>query len=200
MVAVRHDRRRQQHAHRQHRCHGGDDSLHADDHGHGTGNRHGRHRRRLLDTATPSNCSGTVAYAWHFGDGTANATIQNPTHTYSAAGTYSWTFSATVAGVSSTKTGSIAVSATSSAAPVITSVRRLSEPFRLQINGDNFAVGVQVFIGADTSPWPAVSRVSQQRLVLSGSTLSSRFPRGVRVTIRVVNPDGRSATTSYTRH
>ncbi len=38
-------------------------------------------------TGTPSGGSGTYSYSWDFGDG-STSTMQNPTHTYSAAGTY----------------------------------------------------------------------------------------------------------------
>lgn len=35
-----------------------------------------------------STTSGTVSYLWRFGDGTPNSTLTNPTHTYTALGTY----------------------------------------------------------------------------------------------------------------
>jgi PKD repeat protein len=57
-------------------------------------------------TATPSNCSGAVTYAWAFGDGTTS-TQQNPTHTYAAAGTFGWTMTASIGGQSCTQGGSI---------------------------------------------------------------------------------------------
>jgi hypothetical protein len=44
-----------------------------------------------------------------------------------------------------------------------------------------------------------VQFVSASRLVLSGENLSRQFPRRTAVTIRIVNSDGRSVTTSYTR-
>jgi gliding motility-associated-like protein len=43
-------------------------------------------------TATPVNnstiASGSMSYAWNFGDGTANASGQNPSHTYAMSGNY----------------------------------------------------------------------------------------------------------------
>ena len=65
-------------------------------------------------SATPSNCSGSVAYSWNFGDGSALSSSQSPSHTYAAAGTFQWTMTATIAGVVSTKTGSIVVSTATS--------------------------------------------------------------------------------------
>ena len=65
-------------------------------------------------SATPSNCTGSVAYSWNFGDGSALSSSQSPSHVYSAAGTFQWTMTATIAGVVSTKTGSIVVSTSTS--------------------------------------------------------------------------------------
>lgn len=85
--------------------------------------------------------------------------------------------------------------------PVITSISKVSgEPFRIRILGANFKAGVVVFIGADASPWPSVKMKDSTRLTLKkGSTLKSRFPKGVAVVLRVVNPDGGQASMSYTR-
>lgn len=49
-------------------------------------------------TATPSGCTGSQSYDWEFGDGSAHASQQNPTHTYTAKGTYTWRVIATMAG------------------------------------------------------------------------------------------------------
>src|SRR4051794_26435056 len=41
-------------------------------------------------TATGADADGdTLTYSWNFGDGTAVSTLQNPSHTYATAGTYS---------------------------------------------------------------------------------------------------------------
>jgi PKD repeat protein len=60
-------------------------------------------------TATPDHCSGPPSYSWTFGDG-GTSSEQNPEHTYTAAGTYSWTLTAAVDGVTCSKGGTIAVS------------------------------------------------------------------------------------------
>jgi PKD repeat protein len=60
-------------------------------------------------TATPSGCTGSPAYAWTFGDG-ATSNLQNPSHAYATAGTFSWSFTVTVDGVPCARTGSILVS------------------------------------------------------------------------------------------
>jgi PKD repeat protein len=149
-------------------------------------------------TATPSNCSGTVAYDWNFGDGTAHATTATASHTYSTFGTFRWTMTASVSGVSSGNTGSISIVAVKAPPPSVTAVTALSNPFRLQIDGANFQQGVHVYIGGSSTAWPDVQYVSASRLVLGGDGLLKQFPRNKTVSIRIVNPDGQSVTTSFT--
>ncbi len=60
--------------------------------------------------ATATGCSGVTSYAWTFGDGQTSSQ-QNASHAYSAPGTYTWTLTASAAGTSCTKSGTIAVSA-----------------------------------------------------------------------------------------
>ena len=63
-------------------------------------------------TATATNCSGGVTYGWNFGDGQTSSQ-QNPSHTYTTAGTYSWSFTATVSGAAPcTQNGSITITET----------------------------------------------------------------------------------------
>ncbi len=59
--------------------------------------------------AQTSNCDGTIAYSWIFGDG-ATSDAQNPTYAYSSAGTLRWSMTATVDAVSCTESGDITVS------------------------------------------------------------------------------------------
>ena len=66
-------------------------------------------------TATATNCSGGVAYAWSFGDG-ASSSQQNPSHTYTSAGTYGWSMTASAGGQNCSKSGSITVSQASDVA------------------------------------------------------------------------------------
>ena len=66
--------------------------------------------------ATPSaGCSGSPSFAWAFGDGQGSSD-QNPTHAYSSAGTYAWSLTATVDGVSCSRGGSVIVAPAGSAA------------------------------------------------------------------------------------
>lgn len=47
-------------------------------------------------SATTNGCPTQPMYEWNFGDGTEHSTQQNPTHTYSAAGTYNWSLTTSV--------------------------------------------------------------------------------------------------------
>ncbi len=149
-------------------------------------------------SATPSNCSGTVAYDWNFGDGTSHATTASATHIYSIAKTYTWTITASVAGVTAAKTGTIGIVSAQAPPPSVTGVTALTNPFRIQINGASFQQGVKVYLGGSTTAWSSVQYVNSSQLVLGGEHLSRQFPSGKTVSIKIVNPDGQSVTTSYT--
>jgi PKD repeat protein len=153
-------------------------------------------------STTATDCPGTVSYDWNFGDGTAHASTQNPSHTYTSAGTFTWTMTASAGGVTAVRNGSIVVSDAppSTSAPTITRVRALRDPFSIEITGTGFQAGVKVYIGPDlTTAWPETTRSSSTRLLLTGSGLSAKFPPGTAVAIRVVNPDARFASTTFTR-
>jgi hypothetical protein len=150
-------------------------------------------------TATPSSaCTGNVTYHWDFGDG-PSGNGASATHTYTTAGTFSWTMTAKVQGVECIRSGSITVTPAVTP-PYLAAVTKASSPFRLKISGSNLQAGLQVFIGNDPSPWPSVAYKNSTLIVLkSGSALKARFPQGQAVQILVVNPDGGQAAISYTR-
>ncbi len=153
----------------------------------------------FLITVTATGCVGTIAYDWNFGDGSPHATIRNPSHTYTTTGTFQWAATASLGGRITSQGGSIRISAPSLPPPTVSSVTQLSDPFRIRIDGANFVSGLKVYIGSDTTPWPGVVLNSSTRITLDGSGLSSKFPEGVSVRIRIFNPDGQSVTTSFTR-
>lgn len=64
-------------------------------------------------TVFPSvvNSMAAVDSAWTFGDGSASAHGQNVTHAYSSAGSYNWSVISSVAGASTTNTGTIQIEA-----------------------------------------------------------------------------------------
>jgi PKD repeat protein len=145
-----------------------------------------------------SNCQGEIRYQWQFGDGTGPSGDRTTTHKYNAPGAYTWQFTATRNADSCSKSGTITVSSTATP-PVISQITQLSNPFRLRISGSNFQSGAKVYIGSDSAPWSNTTRQSSTSLTLSGSGLRNRFPKGVTVAIRGVNPDGGSATDSLVR-
>ncbi len=153
----------------------------------------------FTSSATATNCSGSVAYSWTFGDGTAAVAGQNVSHTYATGATFQWRVSATASGVTATRSGSIVVGTGTTSTLSITRATALSGPLRIRIDGTGFQAGVKVYIGSSTTPWANTQFVSSTRLQLSGEGLSRRFPRGQPVTIRVVNPDGHAVSTTFTR-
>ncbi|HPS77852.1 MAG TPA: PKD domain-containing protein [Thermoanaerobaculaceae bacterium] len=61
-------------------------------------------------SASPYDCLGSVSYDWDFGDGTAHSTLKSPSHTYTAAGTYTWKMTASIEGLTCEKSGIVVVS------------------------------------------------------------------------------------------
>lgn len=59
-------------------------------------------------TAKPTDCAGSPAISWTFGDG-GTAASQNPSHTYPAPGTYAWTLTVSVDSVTCSRTGTLTV-------------------------------------------------------------------------------------------
>lgn len=53
-------------------------------------------------------CTGTPVYSWTFGDG-RTSTEPGPTNTYQSPGTYTWSVTATLQGVSGSQTGAITI-------------------------------------------------------------------------------------------
>jgi hypothetical protein len=106
---------------------------------------------------------------------------------------------ASVSGRTTSQTGSVIVSPASAPAPTVTAVRQQANPLRIRIDGTRLVNGLKVFIGTDTVAWPSVEFVSARRIVLGGSGLAARFPVGRPTSLRIVNPDGQSVSTTFTR-
>ncbi len=69
--------------------------------------------------------------------------------------------------------------------PVITSVAKRTNPFRLVVRGTNFKDPCTVYAGVTAAPGTAYK--SATKVVAKGSTLKSLFPKGVPVEVTVVN-------------
>ena len=138
-------------------------------------------------SASGQGCAGTAAYSWDFGDGSASSTEQNPSHTYTTAGSFSWTCTATLEGGQCRQSGQVTV--TQIPPPVVSSTAKLGSPFRIKIIGTNFQENLKVRING--SEWPQVNRKSDTTLVLKGgSSLKKVVPKGVQTTFTIINPDG----------
>jgi len=73
--------------------------------------------------------------------------------------------------------------------PTVSSLAKLSGPFRIKITGTNFQSGVKVKING--SEWVQTIRKTDQKLILKGgSALKSAVPKGVQTTFTIINPDG----------
>ena len=87
--------------------------------------------------------------------------------------------------------------------PVISGVRAVTgagKPFRIKISGSTFQAGSVVFVGDDVTSWPSIGRKGESQLTLKqGRPLKARFPRGMAIRVKVVNPDGGTADASFTR-
>jgi PKD repeat protein len=59
--------------------------------------------------STLSGCAGSAVYDWDFGDGSPHASVRNPSHTYAAGGTFTWTVVVTADGQTCTRTDTISV-------------------------------------------------------------------------------------------
>ncbi len=142
----------------------------------------------------------SYSYIWNFGDGssetTSNTTIS---HTYTAAGTF--TAILTVKDSVGQQTTASALTITVAPAvppPAISSVAKLTSPFRLRVMGSNFLSTAKVKING-----VAVSQTlfkTSTKLVAKGTDVKTMCPKGVTVQVTVDNGDGNvSAAFSFTR-
>ena len=141
-------------------------------------------------TATPINCVGTVSYHWDFGDG-ETATGADPQYSYANVGTYNWSVTASVDGQECSKSGTITISASS--VPVIYSVWKGTNPFRLIINGGNYLnqTSAWAWVYINGVAVPQTSYKGPSKIVAKGgNALKAMVPKGVTVQITVKNPDG----------
>lgn len=82
--------------------------------------------------------------------------------------------------------------------PAISSISKLSSPFRLKILGSGFQQGMAVFI--DGQAWKDVVVSSTNKVVMRGGpSLKAQFPIGTFVRIVLVNPDGGRGAVGYDR-
>ncbi len=80
--------------------------------------------------------------------------------------------------------------------PQVDAMKKLGSPFRIQVAGSNLQSGVKVTING--TQWTTVTQSGTTRLTLGGGkALKTAVPKGVSTTFRFDNPDGGTATTTF---
>ena len=141
---------------------------------------------------------GPYTFDWNFGDGSAHASAQNPTHTYGAAGNYNVVLTVHD-GHGGTATDSHLSIAVTANPPTVSSIRQKAGPWRLILLGSNFHNPCTVKVNG--TPYGTVTWKSSTKLVAKGADLKAACPKGTMVQITVTNNDdgGTSAPYPFTR-
>ncbi len=138
------------------------------------------------------HCQQTATFLLEFGDGTTS-THSTTVHAYTAPGQYTWRFTATADGVSCSKEGTITVVDP----PVVTSMSKVTPPFKIVAKGTKFQSGIKVYI--DGVQWTGVVYKSATKVqITGGASLKAVVPQGVSKVFRVVNPDGGTGSFVWT--
>ena len=141
-----------------------------------------------------SGGTAPYTYAWTFGDG-GTSSSQNPSHAYSSQGSYAVHLTVTDS-ASRTASATVINVTVTVPPPVITSLTKAGNPFRITVAGSNLQSGIQVYING--SLWTNVQYVSSTSLkIKGGSSLKALVPKGISTQFRFVNPDGGEATVNW---
>ena len=82
--------------------------------------------------------------------------------------------------------------------PVVSSMEKRGNPFRITVTGSNFQPGIRLFIGDSASAWPhAVVKNAGLLMIKGGSALKASVPKNVPALFRFVNPDGGETTLTW---
>ncbi len=134
------------------------------------------------------------AYAWSFSDG-GSASGASATHTFASAGSYTATLTVTDAAARTATSSPVSVTVTVPP-PVIASLTKKGNPFRIVVSGSNLQSGIQVYINGGL--WSNVTYQSASQITLKGrSALKTAVPPRTPTTFRFVNPDTGEATVTW---
>ena len=137
--------------------------------------------------ATVTGGTPPYTYAWDFADG-GTANIPKPSHTFVTVGTFQCEVAVTDK-ESRSAAATVNVYSGVPIPPSITTVKALTNPFRLKVAGSDFMNGCTATI--DDAVVPQVVFKTPTTLVFKGgSSLKALVPKGVSVCVKVLNPDG----------
>lgn len=147
--------------------------------------------------ATVAGGTAPYTYDWDFGDSTAHASTADTAHEYTKGGTFTVILKVGDSAGHSATDSSILIHVANN--PTITRVTKLTDPFRLKVEGTLFVTGAKVLINAVEAP-QTTYKSSAKLLAGQGSALKAMLPSGTQVTITVKNLDGgTSAGFPFTR-
>ncbi len=79
--------------------------------------------------------------------------------------------------------------------PVISSLMKVGNPFRIVVHGTNLQPGAKAYINSSVSEWNSLAWKSTSKMVIKGgAALKTAVPKGTPTTVTFVNPDGGTAT------
>jgi hypothetical protein len=146
-------------------------------------------------TSSPSGGRPPYTVEWDFGDGSPHSSDLSPTHTYTQVGTYEWTLTVRDAlSLSASAGGEITVTVPP---PLISSVVKKGNPYRLALSGSNFHVGCTVKVNGTDVP-QTVFKSATSLQAKGGSALKALLPKGVPAQITVVNNDDGGVSAAFT--
>ena len=124
---------------------------------------------------TATSCAGTPVYDWGFDDGSAHAATRTASHSFAAAGAYTWTLTVTQDGVTCTRSGTVNVTAAPDPGPyLVSSVAHAPGKGGTQWRTDVAAVNRQAQAAALTLtflPYGAGATIVKQENLAAGATV-----------------------------
>jgi len=138
---------------------------------------------------------GTAPYAYSVASGTLPSGISlsqdgKLSGTPNSQGTYDFTISAMDdEGCEGDNVYSLTID--SVPPPVVTSMQKQGNPFRINVYGSNLKSGIEVYINGSPNPWPTVVWKSDGKVILKGgSALKQVVPKNTPTTFTLINTDG----------